>query len=128
MEGTVKWFNRKKGYGFVNGEDGQEYFVHFTAIKQGTFLRDNDKVSFNPVDGDKGKQAADVVLLQKGSEIMAAQPAEEAPAMEEPAQEETEAMEEQPVEAPQEEAPVEQPAEEAPAPAEEPAQEEEKTK
>ncbi|MBT3297451.1 cold shock domain-containing protein, partial [archaeon] len=112
MEGTVKWFNRKKGYGFVNGEDGEEYFVHFTAIKQGTFLRDNDKVSFEAVNGDKGRQAADVVLLQKGSEIMAAEepaeePAEEAP-VEEPAQEE-QPVEEAPVEEPaQEEQPVEE--------------------
>ena len=53
MEGTVKFFNRRKGFGFITGDDGKDYFVHFTALKQGTFLRDNDKVTFEAVEGDK---------------------------------------------------------------------------
>ena len=69
MEGTVKWFNTKKGYGFVKGEDDQEYFVHHSALGQGVFLRDNDRVSFDPAEGEKGKQAQNVQLLQKGSEV-----------------------------------------------------------
>ena len=69
MEGTVKWFNRKKGYGFIEGEDGKSYFAHYTALDQGTFIRENDRVSFEPVQTDKGEQAQKVVLLQKGSEI-----------------------------------------------------------
>jgi CspA family cold shock protein len=69
MEGKVKWYNRKKGYGFVEGEDGVEYFVHYTALKETKFIRDNDKVSFDPADTEKGKQAQNVVLLQKGSEL-----------------------------------------------------------
>lgn len=68
MEGNVKWYNRKKGYGFIIGADGQEYFVHFSAIAQGTFLRDNDKVSFEPAETEKGRQAQKVALLQKASE------------------------------------------------------------
>jgi len=68
MEGTVKWFNTKKGYGFIAGDDGEEYFVHFTAVPRGTFLRENDKVSFEPAESERGKQAKDVKLLQKGSE------------------------------------------------------------
>lgn len=68
MEGTVKWFNRQKGYGFVAGEDGKEYFVHHSALEQGTFIRDNDLVSFEPAETDKGLQAQSVKLLQKGSE------------------------------------------------------------
>ena len=68
MEGTVKFFNRKKGFGFISGDDGKDYFVHFSALPQGVFLRDNDKVSFNGVEGDRGLKAENVQLLQKGSE------------------------------------------------------------
>jgi len=68
MEGTVKWYNFKKGYGFIVGEDDQEYFVHYTAIPKGVFIRDNDKVSFDPAEGEKGKQAQNVQLVQKASD------------------------------------------------------------
>ncbi len=67
MEGTVKWYNLKKGYGFIKGEDGQDYFVHFSALN-GAMLRENDKVSFDAVDTDRGKQAQKVKLLEKGSD------------------------------------------------------------
>jgi len=129
MEGTVKFFNRRKGFGFVSGEDEKDYFVHFTALKQGTFLRDNDKVSFDAEEGDKGPKAVNVTLLEKASdrsdlpaEEGEAQPAEEETPAEEPAQEEAPAEEETPAEEPaQEEAPAEEET-----PAEEPAKEEEK--
>jgi len=68
IEGTVKWFSRDKGYGFIAGDDGHEYFVHSSALAPGTVIRDNDKVSFEPAEGEKGKQAKNVKLLQKGSE------------------------------------------------------------
>ncbi|MBW2966734.1 cold shock domain-containing protein [Candidatus Woesearchaeota archaeon] len=79
MEGKVKWFNRMKGYGFLEGDDGQEYFIHHSQVAEGTFLRENDRVSFEPVESEKGKQAQNVTLLQKGSEIAQEEGSEEAP-------------------------------------------------
>ena len=67
MEGTVKFFNRKKGFGFISGEDGKDYFVHFTALPRGAYLHDNDKVSFNGVEGDRGLKAENVQILQKAA-------------------------------------------------------------
>jgi CspA family cold shock protein len=83
MEGKVKWFNRRKGYGFIEGDDGEEYFIHSSALAEGTFIRDNDRVSFDPAESEKGKQAQNVTLLQKGSEIAAEEAKEEAPEEEE---------------------------------------------
>ncbi|HON37601.1 MAG: cold-shock protein [Desulfomonilia bacterium] len=60
--GTVKWFNREKGYGFITSETGEEIFVHHTAINQQGFrsLEEGDKVSFEVVQGQKGPQASNV--------------------------------------------------------------------
>ena len=65
MLGNVKWFNNKKGYGFVIGEDGNEYFVHYTSINQGGFksLKDGQAVSFVPNKSDKGLEAKEVEIL-----------------------------------------------------------------
>ncbi|MBS3117671.1 cold shock domain-containing protein [Candidatus Woesearchaeota archaeon] len=62
MEGTVKWFNLKKYYGFISGEDGQDYFVHFSALPKDAILKENDKVSFEPVQSERGMQAKNVVV------------------------------------------------------------------
>lgn len=67
MEGKVKFFNRKKGFGFIHGDDGNDYFVHFTALPRGTFLRDNDTVSFEGAQGDRGLKAENVKLLSTAS-------------------------------------------------------------
>ncbi len=65
MEGVVKFFNRKKGFGFITGDDGQDYFVHFTAIPRGVFINDNDRVSFEGAQGDRGLKADKIAVLQK---------------------------------------------------------------
>ncbi len=60
--GTVKWFNEKKGFGFITEDGGADVFVHFSAIKQEGFktLAEGDKVKFDVVQGPKGPQAANV--------------------------------------------------------------------
>lgn len=60
MEGTVKWYNDTKGFGFIEGEDGNDYFVHSTAISGGARLHDGDPVTFDPTEGDRGKKAENV--------------------------------------------------------------------
>ena len=61
-KGTVKWFNAKKGYGFLCDEEGTEIFVHFSAIVMDGFkvLDEGDVVEFEVIDGEKGPQAANV--------------------------------------------------------------------
>ncbi len=64
MNGTVKFFNEGKGFGFVAGEDGKEYFVHITGLADGVRLRDNDSVTFDVVEGDRGPKADNVQLAE----------------------------------------------------------------
>lgn len=61
-EGIVKWFDNKKGFGFIERENGDDVFVHFSAINIDGYktLTEGQKVSFDIVDGPKGKQAANV--------------------------------------------------------------------
>ncbi len=65
MKGTVKWFDAKKGYGFITKEDGTDIFVHFSAIKVDGFktLKEGQKVEFEVQQGEKGPQAANVKPL-----------------------------------------------------------------
>jgi CspA family cold shock protein len=62
-EGTVKFFNEKKNFGFIAGEDGKDYFVHASAIKKGP-IAEGDKVTFKPEQGDKGPFASDVEKIE----------------------------------------------------------------
>lgn len=64
-QGSVKWFNESKGYGFITADEGKDVFVHFSAIQGEGFktLNEGQKVSFDIVNGEKGPQAANVVKL-----------------------------------------------------------------
>ena len=63
--GTVKWFNETKGFGFIEREDGPDVFVHFSALQGDGFktLADGQKVEFDVTDGQKGPQAENVVPI-----------------------------------------------------------------
>ena len=60
MDGQVKWFNRSKGFGFIKGSDEKEYFVHNSALEPGVVLAENDAVTFDPTETDRGVQAKNV--------------------------------------------------------------------
>ena len=62
QQGTVKWFNAKKGYGFISDEQGNDVFVHFSALYMDGFkeLKDGERVEFEVTEGEKGPQAANV--------------------------------------------------------------------
>jgi cold shock protein len=64
-EGTVKWFSNEKGFGFIEREEGDDVFVHFSQIKQEGYksLEQGQRVSFEITEGPKGLQAAEVVLI-----------------------------------------------------------------
>jgi cold shock protein len=64
-QGTVKWFNEAKGYGFISRESGEDVFVHFSAIQGSGFrnLQEGQAVQFEVVKGPKGFQAANVRAL-----------------------------------------------------------------
>jgi cold shock protein len=65
FSGKVKWFDAQKGYGFIEREDGDDVFVHFSAIQDDGFktLEEGQEVEFEIVEGDRGPQAANVVKL-----------------------------------------------------------------
>ena len=65
MKGTVKWFNAKKGFGFISDENGNDVFVHFSASQMDGFkvLDEGEEVEFDVVNGEKGPQASNVVKI-----------------------------------------------------------------
>jgi CspA family cold shock protein len=64
-QGTVKWFNDSKGFGFLEQEDGEDVFVHFSAVQGDGFktLAEGDRVEFEVQQGPKGLQAANVTKI-----------------------------------------------------------------
>ena len=75
-EGKVKWFNPRKGYGFIETLDGRDIFVHYSTIHSEGFktLSEGDPVSFDIVDGEKGPRAENVVCKQKAKTDVDLQP------------------------------------------------------
>ncbi|MDD5418164.1 MAG: cold-shock protein [Candidatus Nanoarchaeia archaeon] len=68
MEGTVKWFNNVKNFGFITPSDGsKDIFVHGTGLKEGESIAENDKVTFEVKQGDKGPQAINVKKLNSSA-------------------------------------------------------------
>ena len=60
MKGTAQLFNDMKGFGFIAAEDGKEYFVHQSGIQEGVTLQENDPVTFDVEQGDRGPKAVNV--------------------------------------------------------------------
>jgi CspA family cold shock protein len=60
MKGTIKWFNDRKGYGFIEGEDGKDIFVHRNDVPMGTFLKEDDQVEYEIQKSERGPQATNV--------------------------------------------------------------------
>ncbi|MBS4030388.1 MAG: cold shock domain-containing protein [Clostridiales bacterium] len=65
MQGKVKWFNAEKGFGFIEKNDGEDVFVHFSAIQSEGFktLEEGQEVEFDVVEGNRGPQAANVTRI-----------------------------------------------------------------
>jgi len=65
VQGTVKWFNETKGYGFITKDEGGDVFAHYSAINGNGFktLSEGDLVSFEVVSGDKGPKAINIVKI-----------------------------------------------------------------
>lgn len=63
MKGVVKWYNPRKGYGFIQGEDGKDVFLHRTEIPFGTYLKEGDAVEYEVENAPKGPKAVRVRKL-----------------------------------------------------------------
>lgn len=68
MDGTVKWFDKKKGYGFINSETNSEIFVHYTNFADDlNTLEEGQEVSFEIIEGEKGPRADNVILKENST-------------------------------------------------------------
>jgi len=67
MNGIVKFFNGKKGFGFIKGDDDKDYFVHKTQLARGIFLKPDDQVTFEPNETERGPAAFNVSLAKGGA-------------------------------------------------------------
>jgi CspA family cold shock protein len=63
LKGTVKWYSGRKGYGFIQGEDGKDVFVHRSALPIGTILNEGDQVEFSVEESDRGPKAVRIRRL-----------------------------------------------------------------
>jgi len=63
MKGKIKWYNARKGYGFIEGEDEKDVFVHRSSIPAGTFLNEGDQVEYEIEDSERGPQAVKIKKL-----------------------------------------------------------------
>ncbi len=77
MQGRIKWFDPRKGYGFIERDDGEDVFVHYSEISMEGFktLEDGELVEFEITQTDRGPQAENVARLEMGAEQSAKQPA-----------------------------------------------------
>lgn len=66
MNGTVKWFNNQKGYGFISDAEGNDVFVHYSGLSMEGFktLEEGASVEFDVIDGEKGPQATNVTVVR----------------------------------------------------------------
>ena len=67
MKGTIKWYNNMKGYGFITGEDGNDVFVHRTAIPMGTEIYEEDMVEYEIEESERGPKATNIKKFKKAS-------------------------------------------------------------
>ena len=84
-DGTVKWFNPRKGYGFIATTDGQDIFVHYSCISGDGYksLAEGDPVTFDVVEGDKGLRAENVIAVAASESKEASESTEESESEEE---------------------------------------------
>ena len=65
MKGTVKWYNDRKGYGFISGDDEKDIFVHRNSLEEGTYINEGDHVEYEVEASDKGPNAKNVKKIKK---------------------------------------------------------------